>query len=63
MVVFFVFILFPCLRFYCSESNFNTYLQNIVFKEPEILKKPVPKEKTPVPAPEKVELPPAKGAC
>lgn len=36
-------------------------LQNNIFKEPEIPKKPVPKEKIPVRTPEKLELPPAKG--
>jgi len=36
-------------------------LQNNIFKELEIPKKPVPKEKIPVPTPDKMELPPAKG--
>lgn len=37
-------------------------LLNNIFKEPEIPKRPIPKEKTPVPPPEKLERPPAKGA-
>lgn len=32
-----------------------------IFKVPEVPKKPVPEEKVPVPVPEKVEAPPAKG--
>jgi titin len=32
-----------------------------VFKVPEVLKKPIPEEKVPVPVPKKVEAPPAKG--
>lgn len=32
-----------------------------IFEVPEVPKKPVPEEKVPVPAPKKVEAPPAKG--
>ena len=37
------------------------YFSNHFFKVPEVPKKPVPEKKVPVPAPKKVEAPPAKG--
>lgn len=46
---------------YLIFQNSNAHIIIIIFKVPEVPKKPVPEEKVPVPVPKKKEAPPVKG--